>query len=64
MSPSTHPATRRPNWTAMTLEDYRSLDLTRPLTDSPIGRYTSARREVDAEISAAMPSTPKPGGPR
>jgi hypothetical protein len=41
----------------MTLEQYRQLEaegkITRPLSDKPIGAYTTARRENDAAASAA-----------
>lgn len=43
---------------AITLEQYRRLDLTRPITDPPIGGTTGARRAVDAQASAAIPVTP------
>jgi hypothetical protein len=53
-----------PRTYAMTKAEYDALDLSRPLTDSPIGAATTRRRQMDADISAGMPTTPNPGGPR
>lgn len=36
----------------LTLEQWKALDLTRPLTDPPIGGMTDARRSHDANCSA------------
>lgn len=36
----------------ITLEQYRALELTRPITDQPIGGLTESRRSVDAAASA------------
>lgn len=68
-TPSPVPAAKRDtNWTSITIEQYRALDdagrLRRPLTDRPVGHYTSAKREAQEQASAAMPTTPSPGGPR
>lgn len=40
---------------ALTLEDYRKLDLSRPLTDQPLGgsRGAEERRQRDADASEA-----------
>lgn len=60
--------TRAPSWASMTLEQHRALDaagrLRRPITDTPIGETTAGRRAVDANSSAAIPTTPSTGGPR
>lgn len=37
---------------ALTLEQYRQLDLSRPLTDAPFGVASSSRRAQSAELSA------------
>jgi hypothetical protein len=37
---------------ALTLEDYKALNPTRPITDAPIGALTNARRDTDAFTSA------------
>jgi hypothetical protein len=36
----------------ITLDEYRELDLKRPLTDTPIGGTTNRKRDVDAVASA------------
>ena len=42
----------------ITKAEYDALDLSRPLTDSPIGAATTRRRQMDADISAGMATTP------
>lgn len=48
---------RRSDWDytkAITLEEYRTLDLTRPVTDLPTGSWSDARRSTDALASKAV----------
>ncbi len=48
--------------TPLTLAEYRRLDLTRPITDDPIGSTTAGRRQADANNSAihTQPDSPVP----
>lgn len=43
---------------ALTLEEYERLDLTRPLTDGPVGSTTGIKRETDAAASRAWDEDP------
>jgi hypothetical protein len=49
-----HPTPRA----TITLEQYRALNLTRPLSDKPIGAHTAGKRAADALASEAVQVTP------
>lgn len=51
----THPADQ-----AITLEQYRRLNLTRPLTDGPVGGATAGKRHADADASAVFTTAESP----
>jgi hypothetical protein len=42
---------------AITLEEYRTLELSRPITDPPLGGMTSAKRSAGETASAAVSET-------
>jgi hypothetical protein len=44
---------RNDDWKSMTLDEYRAVDATRrrPITDAPIGGWTSSKRDTDGVAS-------------
>lgn len=57
------PDIQRQEFEAITLAQWRALNLTRPLTDAAIGGMSEAKRTIDARCSAlfAEPGIAQPG---